>query len=64
MLISFEQEQKALLVSLSSAKKWNNATLWIKCLTLHIQCRKSSKTIYVLFLEALTALEEKVNMIY
>lgn len=59
MLFRKGEEDDALIISLSAARKWNNVSLWINCLTLHIQCRTSNKKIYLLFTEALKHLKEK-----
>lgn len=62
MLFQNGQEGDATLISLTAARKWNIVSLWLKCLTLHIQCRKSKNAIYLLLLEALSAVKEKESL--
>ncbi|KFM62806.1 U3 small nucleolar RNA-associated protein 6-like protein, partial [Stegodyphus mimosarum] len=59
LLFEKGDDDAALSVSLMAARKWNQVSLWIKCLTLHIRSGKSSKKVYLLFSEALSSLNEK-----
>lgn len=60
MLYTKGEEEDAVYVSLSAARKFNTVELWQKCLTMHIQCRVWSEQIYLILLEALSALKHKV----
>lgn len=60
MLYTKGNEEEAIFISLSAARKFNTIELWQKCLTMHIQCRVSSQQIYLILLEALSTLKHKV----
>ena len=64
MLYTKGEEEEAVSISLTAARKFNTVVLWQKSLTMHIQCRKSEKIIYPVLLEALSALKDKVGFLF
>ncbi|XP_054716676.1 U3 small nucleolar RNA-associated protein 6 homolog [Uloborus diversus] len=62
LLFERGREDDALAVSLSAARKANRVSHWVRCITLHIRGLKSSKTVYLLLMEALSTLKEKDTM--